>query len=169
MDRRWLSRFMLGLLVAPIALAAQAPTGARCDSIQYRFVDDGAPATARRYRSSQNGQSYALRDSIVLDGHGIAQIEARPRRVGTDTSWDVMARLTPTGTSALTAATATHVGSTIAVLVGDEIVQTAIIQSELRTTVLPIRTDLSRHAADSLALRARRAGPGCTAGSPSSR
>jgi cyanophycinase len=145
------------------ALPAQAPTGARCDSIQYRFVDDAAPTTARRYRNAETGQSYTLRDSIVLDGHGIAQIEVRPRRNGADTTWDLMARLTPTATSALTAATASHVGSTIAVLVGDEVVQTAIIQSALRTTVLPIRTDLSRHVADSLALRARRVGGGCTA------
>jgi len=177
MDRKWLSRFARGIsVVSPIHLAflhsadasvvvsAPVPTGARCDSIQYRFVDDGAPANARRYRNPQNGQSYALRDSIVLDGRGIVQIEVRPRRVGTDTTWDVMARLTPAGTSALEAATAGHIGSMIAVLVGDEIVQTAIIQGTLRTTVIPIRTDLSsRHEADSLALKARRGGAGCAA------
>ena len=174
MDRKWLSRFARGILViAPghiaflhtsdprVVASAPAPRGAGCDSIQYRFVDDGAPANARRYRDPQSGQSYALRDSIVLDGRGIAQIEVRPRRVGADTSWDVMARLTPTGASALEAATASHVGSMIAVLVGDEIVQTAIIQGTLRTAVIPIRMDLSRNAADSLALHARPAGAAC--------
>jgi preprotein translocase subunit SecD len=179
MDRKWLSRFARGILVvAPIHLAVlhssdasvvvsvPAPRGARCDSIQYRFVDDGAPANARRYRDPQSGRSYALRDSIVLDGRGVVQVEVRPRRVGTDTTWDVMARLTPAGTSALEAATSSHIGSMIAVLVGDEIVQTAIIQGTLRTTVIPIRTDLSRHEADSLALTARRGGAGCAAPNP---
>ena len=69
-----LSRLALGFLtIAPIALVAQGP--ARCDSIQYRFVDNGAPTTARRYRNPRTGDSYALRDTIVLDGHGISRID----------------------------------------------------------------------------------------------
>jgi len=157
MDRKMLSRLALGFLtIAPIALVAQGP--ARCDSIQYRFVDNGAPTTARRYRNPRTGDSYALRDTIVLDGHGIARIDVLSRRVGTDTMWDVAARLTPAGAAALETATASHIGSMIAVLAGgagDGIVQTAIIQSPLRT-LIPIRTDLSRAAADSIAVQARR-------------
>ena len=145
------------------ALPARAPTGAPCDAIQYRFVDAEAPTTARRHRNVQTGQSYALRDSIVLDGHDIIQIDVQRGLVGADTAWNVMARLTPAGASALTAATASHIGSMIAVLAGDEIVQTAIIQSTLRTVVVPVQTDLSRRAADSLAARLRRTtSAGCT-------
>ena len=172
MDRKSPPRCVRRLLmVAPIAVAvqllglgalsAQAPSGTRCDSVQYRFVDAEAPTTARHYRYAQPGQSYALRDSIVLDGHDIVGIEVQRGLFGTDTTWTVMARFTPAGASALTAATASHIGSMIAVLVGDEIVQTAIIQGSLRTALLPVQMDLSRRAADSLAARLRRT-TGCT-------
>jgi preprotein translocase subunit SecD len=160
MNGKTLSTLALALVaLAPIPLAAQG----RCDSIQYHFIDDGAPASARRYRYAPNGQSYALNDSLVLDGRGIASLDVRTDRISPDTTWSVIARLTPAGASSIAAATASHVGHMLVVLVGDEIIQTAIIESALRTSI-PLRTDLTRAAADSLASRARRfSGTGCIA------
>jgi TonB family protein len=141
----------------------QAPAASRCDSIQYRFVDDGASTTARRYRSARTGESYALRDTLVLDGRGIAEVLVRSHAVGTDTTWDVIARLTPAGASAIAEASASHIGQKLAVLMGNEIVDTGIIETPLRSLVV-LRIGASRGLADSLALRARRAsGTGCLA------
>lgn len=144
----------LAVAVTPVVLSGQTSNAVRCDSIQYRFVDQGAPMTARRYRSIQDGQSYALRDSIVLDGRGIAEIQVWGHRVRTDTTWDVNARLTPAGASAMAAATAHNVGEALATLLGDVIVANGIIESPLGPRAA-VRIGATRRAADSLAARAR--------------
>lgn len=112
--------------------------------------------TAPRHRSVQDGQSYALRDSIVVNGRGIAEIQVSARRVGTDTTWDVIARLTPAGASAMSAATARNLGETLALLLGDVITESGIIESPLGPQA-PVRIGAARQEADSLAVRARRA------------
>jgi hypothetical protein len=144
------------LAVAPVVLPGQTSTTARCDLIQYRFIDQGATFGAPRHRSLQDGQSYALRDSMVIDGRGIAEIRVLAHGVGGDTTWDVTAQLTPAGTSAMAAATGRNLGETLAVLWGDTILEHGVLQTALRSRV-PVRLGVTRAEADSLAVRARRA------------
>jgi preprotein translocase subunit SecD len=146
----------LAVAVTPVLLSGQTSSTPRCDSIQYRFVDQGAPTTGPRRRSVQDGQSYALRDSIVVDGRGIAEIQVWAHGVGTDTTWDVTARLTPAAASAMAAATSRHLGQTLAVLLGDTIIDHGIIERPLGAR-LPVRLGVTRREADSLAVRVRRA------------
>ena len=146
---------LLAVAVTPVVLSGQTSAPARCDSIQYRLVDQGAPMTAKRYRSVQDGQSFALRDSIVMDGLGIAEVRVWARGVGTDTTWDVLAQLTPAATSAVAAVTARSLGQTLAVLLGDAIVDHAIIGGTFGSRI-PLRIGATHSEADSLAARVRR-------------
>ena len=111
--------------------------------------------TAPRHWSVHDGRWYALRDSIVVDGRGIAEIQVSAHAAGTDTTWDVTARLTPAGASAMAAATGHHLGQTLAVLLGDTIVEHGIIEGPLASRV-PVRLRVTRGKADSMAVRARR-------------
>jgi preprotein translocase subunit SecD len=140
---------------AAVALPAQSSNRATCDSLQYRFVDDHPPPAARRYVNTSDGREYVLRDTVVLDASGILTVQATSHRLGADTVWDVFATLTPAAVRSWGDATASHVGQTIAVLFGGELIQTAIIQSRLggRTGV---RSIVPLRVADSLTLRARR-------------
>jgi preprotein translocase subunit SecD len=148
--------------ITPVALFGQVSRTTRCDSIQYRFVDEAAPMSARRYPSIQDAESYALRDSIVVDGRGIADIQVWGHRVGTDSTWDVIARLTPAGTSAMASATGRNLGQTLVALLGDTITEHGIIESPLASRV-PVRLGVTRAEADSVADRARRvSGTSCT-------
>jgi preprotein translocase subunit SecD len=112
--------------------------------------------TAPHHRSVQDGQSYALRDSIIVDGRGVAEIRVSAHGVGTDTTWDVTAELTPAGATAMAAATARNLGQTLAVLLGDTIMAQGIIERPLRSRAL-VQLGVTRGEADSLAVRARRA------------
>lgn len=144
----------LALALTPPVLSGQTSNTARCDSIQYRFVNPSAQFSAPRYRSIQDGQSYALRDSIVLDGRGIAEIRVSPHPVGTDTTWDVTAKLTPAGESAMAAATAHNLGETLVARLGDVIIANGIIESPLGPRAL-VRHGVAHREADSLAARVR--------------
>jgi hypothetical protein len=154
MQRSWLPA-CFALAITPVVLVGQTSTASRCDSIQYRFIDEGAPTTARHHPSLDDGESYALRDSTVVEGRDIAEIEVLPHRVGSDSSWDVIARLTPAGTSAMTAVTGRHLGQTLVVLLGDTIIEHGIVEAPLKSRV-PLRLGVTHRAADSLATRARR-------------
>jgi preprotein translocase subunit SecD len=112
--------------------------------------------TAPRRLSLQDGQTYALRDSIVVDGRGIAEIKVWAHGVGTDTTWDVIAELTPAGATAMAAATGRNLGQTLAVVLGDTILAEGVIERPLRSRAV-VRLGLSREEAKSLAVRARRA------------
>src|SRR5262245_32665785 len=109
----------LAAAITPVVLSGQRAGTTRCDAIQFRFVDERAPATALRRVSPRSGQSYTLSDSIVVDGRGIAEVQVSADVIGTDTTWDVIARLTPAGASALAAATSRNVGHILVVLLDD--------------------------------------------------
>jgi preprotein translocase subunit SecD len=156
-----LAAFLL-LSYNPAIVSGQSPEHPKCETLQFRFVDESSPSGARRYvDTSQNGE-YSLRDTVVLDGRGIDSIRVTAHRFLGDTVWDVSARVIPAAARAWGDATASHVGQRIVVLLGDEIVQTAIIESRIGART-GIRLNATHRVADSLALRARRAVAGCSA------
>jgi hypothetical protein len=148
--------------LVPLALAAQAPARPGCERIQYRFADTVSPPTARIsptariYRNSANGWSYTLNDTIVLDERAITSIGVDSFRLGKETAWSVVGRLTPAGAQALSEASANHVGQMLGVLIGDDLIDAPIIESKLPGTRVLLRGLAARAAADSLATRARR-------------
>jgi len=144
----------LAIVISPAMLSGQT-SNARCDSISFRFVDQSNPRTAPLHRSIQDGESYALRDSALVNGRGIAEIRVWAHRGGSDTTWDVLARLTPAGASAMTAATSRNIGHMMAALLGDTIVANAIIEAPLGASV-PVRVGVTHKEADSVAARVRR-------------
>jgi TonB family protein len=135
-----------------------------CEHIQLRFADtvyrspgEFVPPNTRVYRNGANGWLYPLRDTVVLDERGITSVSVWPTRLGSDTTWAVLARTTSEGARALADATAKHVGRYIGIMVGNDLVDTAIIESKLAGSVLQLRGNVTRAVADSLARRAARA------------
>lgn len=155
----WILSFV-SIGIVSSAASAQGTARPACESIQYRLVDEAAPDSAHRYRKG-TGESFALRDSVVLDGRAIEHIELEPSGLGED-SWDVLARLTSAGGEKMLAVSTNHPDQHIAVLLGDEILEVAVIAGPIRT-VVPLRIGAPRREADSLVARANRARTGCTA------
>src|SRR5690348_3368531 len=92
-----------------------APMGRRHGTlIEYRWAqgDDRSPP----------GPSHQVGDTVVLGLDGIDHAEVRPFRIGGDSAWSVIVRLTPPAATAFADATAAHVGRTIVVLMHDRIV-----------------------------------------------
>ena len=146
----------LAIAVAPVVVSGQTSSTTRCDAIQYRFVNQGTPNTVPRRHSIQDGRSYALSDSIVVDGRDVAEIQVFAHAVGTDTTWDVSARLTPAGAGSMAAATGSNRGRTLVALFGDTILAQGVIESQLGPRV-PVRLGVTHLEAESLAARVRRA------------
>jgi len=147
---------------APLVLAAQASAQPKCERIQLRFVDavyrGTVPThTPRIYRSSASGWFYSLSDTVVLGERGIASVGVQSVRLGSSTAWSVFARTTVAGAHALSEATATHVGRYLGIVIGDDLVDTPLIESQVGGSVLQLRGDAPRAVADSLATRASRA------------
>jgi preprotein translocase subunit SecD len=128
----------------------------RTELIQYRWIDASGRAQSGRYIDPNTGQSYALSDTIVLDLAGIERAEVHSHPVGSDTGWDVVARLNSSAAAAFSAATANHIGEKIAVLIDDRIITTAQIESRLGS-VVGVAFTLRKAAADSLAARINQA------------
>jgi hypothetical protein len=138
-------------------LPAQVPTQPRCEVIQLRFVDDAPAPSARRYRERDTGVSYAVTDTVALDTRGIQDVAADPFvESGHDTVWTVLATVRPAMADGLSAITAKHIEQHAAVLIGDELVQSALIQGPVRSK-LALRIHVSKAIADSLVLRVREA------------
>jgi len=99
----------------------------------------------------------------VVNGRDIAEIRLWAHREGSDTAWDVLARLTPAGASAMNAATSRHIGTMMTALLGDTIIANATIESPLGP-VVALRLSVSHSEADSVAARVRRvSGTSCKA------
>jgi preprotein translocase subunit SecD len=153
-----LTRFgwLVGILLAG-RLTAQTSTRPRCESVQLRFVDETPAHGALGYRDRGTGKLYALTDTVVLDGRGLQDVyieswAASPH----DTLWTVIATVKPASADSLSATLARHLKHRIAVLIGDEIVETAVVEGPLHAK-LPLRIQVSKPIADSLVLRLRRA------------
>jgi preprotein translocase subunit SecD len=71
--------------------------------------------------------------------------------------WNVFARISIAGSKALSEATATHVGRYLAIMIGDDLVDTPRIDTKLTTSFIQLRGYTSRAVADSLLTRAFRA------------
>lgn len=148
----------------PLALWGQAPTRG-CAHIQLRFVDSAyglgpgsvTPHARRIYRSSANGWSYALNDTVVLDERAIASVDLQSVRIGSDTAWAVIARPTVPGARALSDATGSHVGRYLGIVIGDDLVDTPRIESQLVGSLVLLRGAAPRAVAESLAYVARSA------------
>ena len=140
------------LTAAPATLAAQALAPSVRDSIRYRFADPAGHPGARPLTDSRTGQVYVLSDTIVLDGHGIDSVEVRSRRIGGDTTVDVIARLRPSVVAGFSTATASHIGQVLVVTIADRIVAAGVVTSRLGS-VVPLQSDVRRSTADSLAAR----------------
>jgi hypothetical protein len=137
-------------------LSAQQVAQGRCESIQLRFVNETPPQGAQRYRQHSTGQSFALTDTVALDGRGIDHVYLDPFTEGTDTVWTVVANVKAPFVGRLSALVATHRDGHLAVLIGDELVQTAVIAGPV-TSNAPLRIMTSKRIADSLARRVRAA------------
>src|SRR5690349_11860543 len=144
--------YSVATFIAAAATVAPAAAQTPCETIQYRFVDPRATPGLARYRNRRTGESLALEDSIVLDAKDIDRVAAVAHRVGRDTVWSVIATLTPAAAQAFAATTANHTGDTMAVRIGDEIVDTGIIESRLGAKA-GIVTGVSKAAADSMLTR----------------
>jgi hypothetical protein len=151
------------LAAAHRTLAAQAPAPSVRDSIQYRFADSAGRASGHRYSDPLTVQVYVLSDTVVLNGYGIDSVEVRSRRVGGDTTVDVVARLQPSAAGVFSTATASHIGRVLVVTIGDRIVATGMIQSRLGS-VVPVMSGVARSTAEALAMRINAPANGATKG-----
>lgn len=149
----------LAIGVTVPSLPAQSTSRSPCESIQYGFVDVSKPSPAKGYQEPRTGKFYALKDTTVLAASAIERVTVWPHRLGSDTVFDVFATLTPSAAGTFAAVTEAHIGQTIAVRVGDDIVATAIVESKLGKR-LPFTTNASKARADSLATRVNRATAG---------
>ncbi len=85
-----------------------------------------------------------------------------PFKDGLDTLWTVVANVKSPFVKAMSALVATHRDGHMGVLIGNELIQTAVIAGPVRSTV-PLRIMTSKSIADSLARRVRAAiAPHCT-------
>lgn len=133
----------LAAICPVMSCAWVAPMGRRHGTlIEYRWAqgDDRSPP----------GLSHQVGDTVVLGLDGIDHAEVRPFRIGGDSAWSVIVRLTPPAATAFADATAAHVGRTIVVLMHDRIVTTAVVQSRLGAAV-PVVSSVSRVRAEAIA------------------
>lgn len=154
--------FLAGALLAGPA-AAQRPIPARCEAIQIRVVDEKPRGSAQSYVDPITGDSYVLTDAVVLDGRAMQDVYAESF-VGSpgDTVWNVVATVKPASADSLSAIGGRLFNRHVAVLIGDEVLQTSIVKGPLHTFV-PLRIGASKTIADSLVLRVRRAvAAGCS-------
>jgi preprotein translocase subunit SecD len=141
-------------LVRASRLPAQQVVQARCESIQVRFVNETPPKGARRYRERSTGKSYVLTDTVALDGRGIQDVYLEPFKDGPDTVWTVLVNVKSPFAEAMAALVATHREGHLGVLIGNELVQTAVIAGPV-TSRAALRIMTSKPIADSLARRVR--------------
>jgi preprotein translocase subunit SecD len=158
---RWYLRIDMRTLVVIIGviaagLASTETAQGRCESIQVRFVNETPPRGAHRYRERSTGESYALTDTVALDGRGIQDVSLDPFKNGLDTVWTVVANVKATFARAMSTLVAAHRDGHLGVLMGNELVQTAVIAGPL-TSRVPLRIMTSKPIADSLARRVRAA------------
>jgi hypothetical protein len=151
---RWAATSLAIGFMAP-QLGAQSAARTPCESVQYGFVDSTASSRSRRFQDPRTGGSFALKDTTVLTS-AIERVTVWPHRIGRDTAWDVIAKFTASAADTLASVTGTHVGQIIAIRIGDDIVETAIINSSLRSTIA-FAVDASKATADSVAARVKRA------------
>ena len=148
-------------LVLADSLPAQQHVQHRCESIQMRFVNETPSKGARRYRERSTGRSYAFTDTVALDGRGIQDVYLEAFKDGRDTVWTVVANVKAPFAEAMSALIATHRDGHLGILIGTELVQTAVIAGPM-TARAPLRIMTSKRIADSLALRVRAAiAPDC--------
>jgi hypothetical protein len=157
----WRAALALGAASLLAAVACQRPrptTGSSArdmaalptDFVQYRWVRPSAPADPRSLTPPSLG------DTVALDLAGMDSAWVSSRRHGVDSTFTVIVSLTPRGAAAFGAATATHVGQRIAVLLDSQIVAVATVNSALGARVALV-SDVPRLVADSLARRVNRA------------
>jgi hypothetical protein len=150
-------RFVLSAgLISASPLPAQQHVQDRCEPVQVRFVNETPSKGARRYRERSTGKSYALADTVALDGRGIQDVYLEPFKDGPDTVWTVVANVKSSFDGAMSALVAAHRDGHLGVLIGTELVQTAVIAGPVSSRV-PLRIMTSKRIADSLALRVRAA------------
>jgi preprotein translocase subunit SecD len=146
----------LASLACVSRLPAQQPVQARCEAIQVRFVNETPRKGAHRYRERSTRESYALTDTAAFDGRGIQDIWIEPFKDGRDTLWTVVANIKSPIAEKVSALFASHRDGHMGVLVGDELIQTAVIAGPV-TSRVPLRIMVSKPIADSLLRRVRAA------------
>jgi hypothetical protein len=150
------------LLAAPSG--AQRPSAARCERIQVRLVSESPAQGARRYTDPATRNAYSLTDTVALDGRAVQGLD-RESFVDApgDTLWSILATIRPASANSVTAFFDRYRDRHVAVLIGEDIVQTAMIAGAVH--IVPLRIQTSRVIADSLMLRFRIAiGPSCANG-----
>ncbi len=146
----------------PAQQPAQQSGQPRCESIQLRFVNETPPKGAHRYRERSTGKSYVLTDTVALDARGIEDVYLEPFKDVRDTVWTVVANVRPAFAPAMSALVAAHLDGHMGILIGNELIQTALIAGPVRSKA-PLRIMTSKPIADSLARRARAAiAPRCS-------
>ena len=136
-------------LLWPVAGAAQTSPHFTPGFIRYQWVDSAAPAAKRTYMHPDGREQIALEDSVLLSTRDVRTAEVRGGSDGTTRT--VMLVLTPEGRRSFSAATGARVGSRIAVVIDDRVVNVAEIRGSI--TFVPLVTDVPRAVADSLARR----------------
>jgi hypothetical protein len=146
------------------SVAAQRPLRTRCDAVQMRLVDETRAGSPHSYSDPATGKTYVLTDAVVADGRSMQDVYAESFvNAPGDTLWTVMSSVKPAAVDSLAAASARLHGRHIAVLIGDEVLQTAVVEGPLNKFVA-LRIGTSKAIADSLVLRVRQAiGVGCAA------
>ncbi len=119
--------------------------------LEYHWVLSGTPsASARRYRDPVRGGWLELNDTVACDLSGVKAVlvDSGP------TGYTVALRLNDAGARRTLATTTAHQGQLIGVLVNDQLISVAQVMSPL-SGVLPVRDELPRGQADTLAARLR--------------